>query len=229
MKLALAHLFGDFLLQPSKWVSHKEEHHHRSRYLYLHALLHGLLAYLFLAKWDQWWIIPVIAGSHLLIDIIKSYLKEPKVLWFLADQAAHFAVIIFVWNKVSQVGIDVMEYTWGNKQFLLVAVAYFTVTLPFSFLISQAVDTWKKKLSNDTGNLQNAGRWIGMIERVLVLSFILADQYEAIGFLLAAKSVFRFGDLKDAQDKNLTEYILIGTLLSFGLVILFGMCIKLLW
>jgi hypothetical protein len=44
--------------------------------------------------------------------------------------------------------------------------------------------------------------------------------WEGIGFLLAAKSIFRFGDLKDKQDIKLTEYILIGTLLSFGIGIL---------
>lgn len=41
---------------------------------------------------------------------------------------------------------------------------------------------------------------------------------EAVGFLLAAKSVFRFGDLRDDQDRKRTEYVLIGTLLSFGLL-----------
>ena len=47
---------------------------------------------------------------------------------------------------------------------------------------------------------------------------------EGVGFLIAAKSVFRFGDLSKAKDRKLTEYILIGTLLSFGLAILFGLC-----
>jgi hypothetical protein len=41
--------------------------------------------------------------------------------------------------------------------------------------------------------------------------------------LLAAKSIFRFGDLKESKDVKLTEYILIGTLLSFGLGILCAM------
>ncbi|RYE13805.1 MAG: DUF3307 domain-containing protein, partial [Sphingobacteriales bacterium] len=45
------------------------------------------------------------------------------------------------------------------------------------------------------------------------------DHFEAVGFLLAAKSIFRFGDLKEAHDIKLTEYVLIGTLLSFGMAI----------
>jgi hypothetical protein len=42
-------------------------------------------------------------------------------------------------------------------------------------------------------------------------------------FLLAAKSIFRFGDLKKVKDRKLTEYVLIGTLLSFGIAILVGL------
>src|SRR5699024_1678830 len=60
--------------------------------------------------------------------------------------------------------------------------------------------------------------YIGMLERVFIFVFIITGNWEGIGFLLAAKSIFRFGDLKDSKDRNLTEYILIGTLLSFGIV-----------
>ena len=70
--------------------------------------------------------------------------------------------------------------------------------------------------------LQNAGKWIGILERLMIFGFILLGKWEGIGFLLAAKSVFRFGDLKDARDMKLTEYVLIGTLLSFGMAMLLG-------
>ena len=57
------------------------------------------------------------------------------------------------------------------------------------------------------------------MERLLILVFVLLGKWEGVGFLLAAKSVFRFGDLKEAHDMRLTEYVLIGTLLSFGIAI----------
>jgi hypothetical protein len=44
--------------------------------------------------------------------------------------------------------------------------------------------------------------------------------------LLAAKSIFRFGDLKEARERKLTEYILIGTLLSFGIAIATGIVVR---
>jgi Flp pilus assembly pilin Flp len=59
----------------------------------------------------------------------------------------------------------------------------------------------------------------------LILTFILIKQFEAIGFLLAAKSVFRFGDLKDESDRKRTEYILVGTLISFTITIGLGLVI----
>jgi hypothetical protein len=44
--------------------------------------------------------------------------------------------------------------------------------------------------------------------------------------LLAAKSIFRFGDLTNSKDKKLTKYILLRTLLSFILAIVIGLILK---
>ena len=60
----------------------------------------------------------------------------------------------------------------------------------------------------------------------LAYSFILGGHLEAIGFLVAAKSVFRFGEIKDPQNREEAEYILIGTLLSFVIAITVGYVIK---
>ncbi|TVR27761.1 MAG: DUF3307 domain-containing protein, partial [Balneolaceae bacterium] len=43
---------------------------------------------------------------------------------------------------------------------------------------------------------------------------------------LAAKSIFRFGDLTRSKDRKLTEYILVGTLLSFLIAIATGMAVS---
>jgi hypothetical protein len=81
--------------------------------------------------------------------------------------------------------------------------------------------------SNDDGTLRGAGTYIGILERLFIIIAILTSNLSVIGFLLAAKSVFRFGDLSRSEDRKLTEYILIGTLLSFLIAILTGMV--LLW
>ena len=43
--------------------------------------------------------------------------------------------------------------------------------------------------STNTQSLPNAGQWIGYIERILMLTFVLVGRFEGVGFLLAAKSV----------------------------------------
>jgi hypothetical protein len=85
---------------------------------------------------------------------------------------------------------------------------------------------WSNALPPENANtLPNAGKIIGMLERVLVFVFIASGHFESVGFLLAAKSVFRFGDLSQAGQRKLTEYMLIGTLISFGLAIGLGLAV----
>jgi hypothetical protein len=90
----------------------------------------------------------------------------------------------------------------------------------------ELMSNWSKALNDgNEESLNNAGKYIGMLERLFVFVFIITGNWEGIGFLLAAKSVFRFGDLKESKDRKLTEYILIGTLLSFGIAIAVGMIV----
>jgi hypothetical protein len=63
----------------------------------------------------------------------------------------------------------------------------------------------------------NAGRVIGILERVLVYYFVLNAQFAAIGLILAAKSFTRF---KDLEKREYAEYVLIGTLSSTLLAML---------
>jgi hypothetical protein len=45
---------------------------------------------------------------------------------------------------------------------------------------------------------------------------ILIGQPAGVGFLITAKSILRFGDVRDSSQRKLTEYIIIGTFMSFG-------------
>lgn len=62
----------------------------------------------------------------------------------------------------------------------------------------------------------DGGRMIGRLERLLIYLFVLANAPTAIGFLVTAKSILRFGEVKDAEHQKEAEYIIIGTLMSFG-------------
>jgi len=75
--------------------------------------------------------------------------------------------------------------------------------------------------SQDRG-LPKAGLLIGRLERFLILLFVFSDSLTGVGFLLTAKSVFRFGDISDDETHRRTEYYLIGSLASFTLAISLG-------
>ena len=45
---------------------------------------------------------------------------------------------------------------------------------------------------------------------------------DGIGFLLAAKSIFRFGEFTKPSEVKNTEYVMIGTLSSFAIAIILG-------
>ena len=79
------------------------------------------------------------------------------------------------------------------------------------------------KLTKNNESLKDAGKYIGILERLLVFIFIVVGHWEAVGFLITAKSVFRFGDLTSTKERKLTEYILIGTLISFGIAIIISL------
>ena len=74
----------------------------------------------------------------------------------------------------------------------------------------------------DDSSTFHAGKLIGTIERWLILVFILLGRYEVIGFLIAAKSIIRFGN----DNRNETEYFLAGTLLSIAIAVGCGLLVK---
>ena len=50
------------------------------------------------------------------------------------------------------------------------------------------------------------------MERILVMLLVLMEQPNGIGFLIAAKSILRFGEIKDANQRKVAEYIIIGVM-----------------
>ena len=221
-KLLLAHLIGDFLLQPNRWVIHKEVHKAGSRYLYFHVLLHFLVTLLLLWDLKYWKLALIIMVSHYLIDLAKLHftpLFRLKSIPFFIDQVLHIAILYIcafygnLWGHTTQL--------FDNLDWALITAIVF-VSFPSAIIMGKLLEAMSDKIELDHKSLPNAGKYIGIIERLFVLMFIIMGRWEAIGLLIGAKSVFRFNDLKESNNRKLTEYILIGTLLSFGLAILAG-------
>jgi hypothetical protein len=227
IKLLLAHLLGDFIWQPNSWVADKEAKKHKSIYLYFHILLHGVLAAILV--WEIAFIpyAILIAISHGTIDLIKLNFQKNKTkrTWFIADQIAHILVLISI---VLLYQNKTINFIWFDNQFWILITGFLFITKPTSIFIKTIISIWspESQNSNQDNSLANAGNYIGILERLFVFCFILTGHFEAIGFLLAAKSIFRFGDLKEAKDRKLTEYVLIGTLISFGVAITIGLIVQ---
>ncbi|MEJ0106873.1 MAG: DUF3307 domain-containing protein [Bacteroidota bacterium] len=225
IKLILSHLITDFILQPKSWVDDRNKKHFLSGKLYLHGLVTAIFAWI-MAGWQYWPVVLVILVTHTIIDGWKSYQKQ-TVTYFLADQFLHLAIItgcwcfIFIeWKDVQNVWqqINGHEYAWK------LITAFVFLTTPAGILIGQLTRQWRDKIK-DAENLANAGKWIGIIERIIILVFVLQSQFSAIGLLIAAKGIIRFNE-KDRQEIK-TEYLVIGTLMSISIAILTGLIVKL--
>lgn len=226
-QLVLAHLLGDFLLQPNRGVRQKEEKKWRAPFLYLHAIIHFGLILLITWQGPMWIPAAVIAGTHLIIDGLKLQFQreKTKTTWFVIDQALHFIVVVLVWLLLTNPEVKLSLPL--NSDFWYVLTGAVFLSVPGSIVISLLLSPYSKFAGeNAEDSLPNAGKFIGILERLMIFLFILLGQWAAIGFLMAAKSIFRFGDLTNAKDRKLTEYILIGTLLSFGLAIVTGLLVR---
>ena len=224
-KLILAHLVSDFLLQPKSWVEDKNKNHFASAKLYLHCIVTALLVFIIMG-FTQWHIAVIIFITHILIDGWKSYQKT-NITYFIIDQILHIAVILGCWYATFlqwQHISTAIKLLNENVQIWKIITAFVFITTPTGILIGQFTKQWQDKIEN-ADSLANAGKWIGIIERIIVLICVLRNDFAAIGLLLAAKGIIRFNE-KDRPEIK-TEYLVIGTLSSIGIAVVTGLIIKL--
>lgn len=234
--LIIGHLLADFYWQPMSWVNNRNTRHFKAKKLYFHVLVHGITSAIILTAWEYtfgWQQLStvllataVIMLSHYFIDIAKSY-SNKGVVPFLLDQIAHIAVImaLCIYITDNQSLMAHVSTLATNPKVLWVVCGYLIILSPTAVFIRMMLERLTANFSSE-GSLPLAGQSIGMLERVLMLSFILLDQFAGVGFLLAAKSVFRFGDLSASKDKKLTEYVMLGTLLSVSVTLFVGLAVN---
>lgn len=230
LRLILAHLIADFLLQPNSWVKDKNEKGIRSFKLLLHILVVTGVSTILTIDFFVWQIPVSIFVLHYLIDLLKIYFRTPKandLLWFIADQFLHIISIIGVAMLIGGAAnqwIEGLGELLSSKEVLVFALAYCFIIWPSMIIINLATQGWQTQINDEMGpSLQNAGKWIGILERILVLTFVLAAQFQAIGFLIAAKSILRISVKTENSARILSEYVLIGTFISFTIAILVGL------
>lgn len=97
-------------------------------------------------------------------------------------------------------------------------LALLIIHKPANIAISKLLMIYKPEIKNEEKNHdKNAGRFIGTVERIIMLIFLFIGQYSAIGLVLMAKSIARYD--KISKEKDFAEYYLLGTLISTAIVI----------
>ncbi len=223
-KMILSHLVTDFILQPKSWVEDRNATHFSSPKLYLHGFITAIAAWI-ITGFQYWLVAIILLITHTLIDGWKSY-QKPTIMYFITDQLLHLLVIsacwyfTFInWSDVTTLWLHLNEdlHTWK----IITAIIF--LTTPAGILIGQFTKQWRDQIEN-AESLASAGKWIGITERIIILIFVVFNQYSAIGLLVAAKGIIRFNE-KDRQEIK-TEYLVIGTLMSIGIAIVTGLIVK---
>ena len=217
--LLLAHLMADFALQTSKTCESKRVKRWSSGWHYVHAAIVFALSWLVSFHLEFWWCALVIAVTHFAIDIWKSY-REDKVKWFVTDQLLHIAILVVVawqWCKCNDWSVPFGITT----KYIALAVAVIVCWKPANIFIKLMLKHYSVNIPEEKTSGFNAGALIGIIERWLILAFVIMQRYEALGLLIAAKSIIRFGDKETAK----TEYVLAGTLMSIFIAVMAGLMV----
>lgn len=208
--LLLAHALADFVLQNGWMVAQKR----KPLAMLAHIAIVTITAALALGALDP--LLLALAAAHLAIDAAKA-LSGKRGLWpFLVDQAAHLASLLALALWAPGLWAAGCWSAWPVLPSLMALAAGLILTIRAGgFAVGFLMEPWSGEAP---GGLPGGGRTIGQLERGLIFLMILIGQAEAIGLLIAAKSVLRFGAVKD--DLKVSEYVIIGTLASFGWAIL---------
>ncbi|TBW29114.1 DUF3307 domain-containing protein [Gramella sp. KN1008] len=231
LQLLLAHVITDFVIQPTKWVKHKRRNKSKSKFLYLHALIAGILTLIFLMRIEYWYVALFISFTHFFTDLWKLQFSRDTLKIFISDQVLHLFAIVLAWLWITSNFQNIIPYLSeliSSETVMAILIGYLVIIFPAGFLIGKATMRWQNEVEDDLkrNSLDAAGRYIGIFERILVLTFILTLNFSAIGFLIAAKSILRFSDKSETGARKQTEYVLIGTLMSFTITILVGFLVR---
>jgi hypothetical protein len=241
LAIYLAHLLTDFVFQTHRLVE-KKRRGNFAAYL-LHGLIHYLSAVIItgfvlhgsLFSLRTHLVIAGLTLVHLLIDLAKIQLASKYPVcdgsWaYVSDQLLHFlTVILAAWLLSPAVPFSELSARFQvaralPNKFLAVPVIYAGVIFGGGYLIRFLVRSLAEGVKSHSPEkaseqLQNAGLYIGWLERFLVITALLLQSPATVGLILTAKSIARYPEFKS---ERFAEYFLIGTLLSISMALLGG-------
>ena len=164
VRLILAHLIGDFVLQPKSWVNEKEKSGLRSPKIYLHGFIHGALVLLVLWDLSYWPLALALAIIHLVIDLAKQHFQKEnnKSSWFLIDQSLHLVSIFALWFLFFSPNLSLISI-FENNLFWVYLTAIVFLTVACGIAIQIILENWTSYINfSKAESLPNAGKYIGI-------------------------------------------------------------------
>lgn len=224
LPLLAAHLIGDFVLQTDWILARKRE---KAWALLLHVLIVTALSGALLANFsvEIGWILGVVFITHLVMDWVKARLLGDGLSGFAVDQIVHLAVIISLavaFPSATEGGlVDGLPAELATLYPIgLATLSGAILAIPAGgHLIAKAITPIAPPPLKHDDSLARGGRYIGWLERAIAFMLVMAGQLGAVGFLIATKSILRFGETQKGG-RGLSEYIIIGTFMSFGWALL---------
>lgn len=232
LALFLAHLIGDFVLQTEQMALKKG---HVFGWLILHALELGLLTWLFCWRFDAWPVVAVVFLTHLVFDWVKPRLKGHPLKWYAVDQIAHVVTlgVCAAWmvKSLPLASMPISAILPPSAQVIL--AAYLTILRPLTIGMGLFLKPWLDELAAANGGahagsegpitgLTRSSEWIGNLERLFVLTAVLAQIEYLVAGLLVAKAIMRAPELFRSEQRRRADYIILGTFGSVGLAFLVG-------
>jgi hypothetical protein len=235
LKLFLAHILVRFALQPHlKWSTSR----HPVAYLLVAGGLKALTAAAFLSSEIHASMVITLSGFGLLsvaIDLLEQRSRRMPWQSFLTAQFAYLVACFSMSLWWTAAGDRTAMAHWivdatSDQRLLWCICIYLTAILGGNELTTRVADHFSaqfdKDLADQKPGLKDAGKYIGWLERILIVTFVVADFGEAVGFLLAAKALVRYPEIQADKKGLFGEYFLVGSLTSVGVALLAGVTLR---
>ena len=157
--------------------------------------------------WETWTLVGAAAVAAALPS--NPSLDRPLLPLALATGVLALAVGLTdpgaAWDAVEDVG--------RSRDFVLVLGGGLMAVFLAGAVIGRVLHPFAERVrgAEDTLGMENAGRYIGWLERALLYGLVLLGSADAAALVIAAKSIARFPSF---AEEKFAEYYLIGTLLS---------------
>jgi hypothetical protein len=189
----------------------------------IRALVIAVLVLAALAAWLHEWETWVIAAAATAAGTIPAagLLQRPAV----ALASAAFALAVGIGLTDPDAAWHALEDVTRSRDVVLVVAGALVAVFIAGALIGRILHPFAERVrgETDTPGMENAGRYIGWLERSLLYGLVLLGSADAAALVIAAKSIARFPSF---SEEKFAEYYLVGTLLSLLIAAATGFAVR---